>query len=336
MPINPQIQGQLVAATLESMSNDAIDNISNNNALFYKMRQNGSFVSQSGGDVFREKLLWQENSNTQWQNGYDTFNTDQQDYLTYADFSQKVITSSIPFFDVDISQNQGKEQLIDLVKTGVDSTLIGLVNTVANSLYSDGSNADELEGLELLISKTPTVGTVGGIDRATYTFWRNQLYDFSAEGIGASSSTIQAAMNKLYLRCLVQGANNAPDNIVADDIFWDFFRESLTDIQRVSSAKMAEAGFDTIRFKNADVSYDPNCPDSTMYFTNSKNLKLKYLAVKNSDKRKGSMKGTKSLDQLFTANPSTRPTNQNATIHPVMGLMNLTLNNSRTAGVIGL
>jgi len=335
MTTNPQVQGQLIAATLENMSNKAIDNISNNNALFYKMRQNGSFKSESGGDIFREKLLYQENTNAQWQDGYAEFNTDAQNYLTYADFNQKAITSSIPFYDLDISQNQGKEKLIDLVKTGVDSTLIGLTNILSESLYSDGSNTSELEGLQLLISKTPTTGTVGGIDRATYDFWRNQVYDFSVAGVAPSSTTIQNAMNKLYLDCLVQGAMNAPDTIVADATYWDYFRASLTDIQRVTSAKMAEAGFDVIRFKNADVVYDPNCPVSTMYFLNSKHLKLKYLAIKNSDGKSGSLKGDNaSLAQMFTALPSTRPVNQAVNIHPVMGLMNLTIDNCRTSGVI--
>jgi len=335
MTTNPQTQGQLVAATLENMSNKAIDNISNNNALFYKMRQNGSFKSESGGDIFREKLLWQENTNTQWQSGYATFNTDAQDYLTYADFNQKAITSSIPFYDLDISQNQGKEKLIDLIKTGVDSTLIGLANNVASSLYSDGTDSNKIEGLQLLISKTPTSGTVGGINRATYSFWRNQVYDFSTAGVTPSSTTIQNAMNKLYLDTLVQGAMSAPDTIVADAIYWDFFRASLTDIQRITSAKMAEAGFDVIRFKNADVAYDPNCPASTMYFLNSMHLKLKYLAIKNSDGKSGSMKGDKAtLAQMFTALPATRPVNQAVNIHPVMGLMNLTIDNCRTSGVI--
>jgi hypothetical protein len=191
--------------------------------------------------------------------------------------------------------------------------------------------------LQLLISKTPTSGTVGGINRANYSFWRNQLYDFSAESVTASSTTIQTAMNKLYLRCLVQGAGNAPDTIIADEIFWDFFRASLTDIQRVTTSKAAEAGFDVLRFKNADVVYDPNCPASTMYFLNSMHLKLKYLAIKNSDGKSGSLKGDKaSLAQMFTAMPSTRPVNQPVNIHPVMGLMNLTIDNCRTSGVIGL
>lgn len=335
--LNPQVQGQLVAATLESMTNKDVDNISKNNALFYKMRQNGSFVPVSGGKVFREKLLYAENTNTAWSDAYATFNTNAQNYLTYADFSIKNISTSIGFFDTDISQNSGKEQLIDLITSGIKQTIITVTNQVAEGLFSDASNPLEIEGLQHLISKTPTSGVVGGIDRANHEFWRNQVYDFSVAGVTPSKSTIQDAMNSLYLKCLVQGAQNAPDTIIADAIFWDFFRGSLTDIQRVTNAKMAEAGFDVIRFKNADVVYDPNCPASTMYFVNSSHLKLKYINVKNSEGTKGSAKASGvSLPSMVSPTPATRPVNQFATNHPFLGLMNLTIDNCRTSGVIGL
>lgn len=335
---NPQTQGQLVAATLQNMQNKAIDNISNNNALFFKMKKNGSFVSESGGEPFREKLLYAENTNTAWQDPYSQFNTDAQDYLTFADFEQKSLISSIPFFDRDITTNQSKEKLLDLVKTGVDSTIISLVNTLAVSLYSDASNPNELEGLRHLISKTPTTGTVGGISRDSYAFWRNQVYDFSTESVTPSATTIQAAMTQLYLRCLVQGPALAPDTIVTDQIFWQYYNTSLTTIQRTMSNELAQAGFETLKFRNADVAYDPNCPASTMYFLNSTFLKLKYLGIKNSaDMSAKGMKGEdKSLPNLFTALPPTRPVNQAATIHPVMSLMNLTGNNFRTSGVLCL
>lgn len=335
---NPQVQGQLVTATLQNMNNKAIDNISNNNALFYKMKKNGTFKSESGGEPFREKILYAENTNTAWQDPYSQFNTDAQDYLTYADFQQKAILSAIPFYDRDITTNQSKEKLIDLVKSGVDSTIISLTNTLSTSLYSDGTDANELEGLQLLISKTPTTGTVGGISRDSYTFWRNQVYDFSSESVNPSSTTIQAAMTTLYLRCLVQGPAYAPDTIVTDQVFWQYYNTSLTTIQRTMSSELAQAGFETLKFRNADVAYDPNCPASTMYFLNSRFLFLKYLAIKNSaDMSPKGMKGEeKSLPNLFTALPPTRPVNQAATIHSVMGLMNMTINNCRTQGVLCL
>lgn len=336
--VNPQTQGQLVAATLQNMQNKAVDNISNNNALFYKMKKNGSFIAESGGEPFREKLLYAENSNTDWQDPYDQFNTNPQDYVTFADFEQKSLISAISFFDRDITTNQSKEKLLDLVKTGVDSTIISLVNTLGVSLYSDASNPNELEGLRHLISKTPTSGTVGGINRASYSFWQNQVYDFSSESVTPSATTIQAAMTTLYLRCLVQGPNFAPDTIVTDQIFWQYYNTSLTTIQRTQNDELAQAGFETLKFRNADVAYDPNCPASTMYMINSKFLKLKYLGIKNSaDMSAKGMKGDeKSLPNLFTALPPVRPVNQAATIHPVMSLMNLTINNCRTSGVLCL
>ena len=336
--VNPQTQGQLVAATLQNMQNKAIDNISNNNGLFYKMSKQGSFKAEAGGEPFREKLLYAENNNTAWQDPYSQFNTNPQDYLTFADFEQKSLISSIPFFDRDITTNQSKEKLLDLVKTGVDSTIISLVNVLATSLYSDGTNPNELEGLQHLISKTPTSGTVGGIDRASYTFWRNQVYDFSSESVVPSSTTIQLAMTTLFLRCLIQGPQFAPDTIVTDQVFWNYYNSSLTTIQRTENDEMAQAGFETLRFRNADVVYDPNCPASTMYFLNSRYLFLKYLGIKNSaDMSTKKMKGDEeTLPNLFTALPPTRPVNQAATIHPVMSLMNLTINNCRTSGVLCL
>jgi hypothetical protein len=38
------------------------------------------------------------------------------------------------------------------------------------------------------VADTPTSGTVGGIDRATYSFWRNQTYDATTDG-GSAATT---------------------------------------------------------------------------------------------------------------------------------------------------
>jgi len=45
-----------------------------------------------------------------------------------------------------------------------------------NQAWSDGTgnSSKDLGGLQFLISTTPTTGTVGGINRATFSFWRNQ------------------------------------------------------------------------------------------------------------------------------------------------------------------
>lgn len=333
---NPVLQGEVIAATLQNMSNEIIDNISKNNALFDKLKQRGNFKAQDGGLTFRVKPLYAENSNTAWGNGYDTFATNPQDVLTYADYDPKVITSSIPFFDKDISQNNGKEQLVSIAKAGMQSTIISLVNNVGDSLFSDGTDTDQLEGLQLLISKTPDVGVIAGIDRASYEFWRNQYYSFSENSIIPSSSTIVSAMTALYMQCMVQGQSDVPDLIICDQIYWEYYNASQINIQRTNQAQVGEAGFESLKFRRADVVYDPNCPASTMYMINTKYFSLQYLGVKNSSNTPGgSMNGgNKKLPPIFTACPATRPVNQLVNIHPVMGLMNLVVENFRTSGVL--
>mgnify|MGYP006102452357 FL=1 len=123
-------------------------------------------------------------------------------------------------------------------------------------------------------------------------------------------------MNSLYRRCQAQ-AGEQVDVIAADDNYFGFFENSLQTISRISSnTKLGELGFDTLKYKAADVFYDPECPADHMYFINSKHLYLKHLG------------------DFLEREDVTRPVNQNVYVLPITGLMNLTIDNSRVHGVI--
>ena len=53
----------------------------------------------------------------------------------------------------------------------------------------------------------------------------------------------------------------------------------MVDLQRFSDPKMANAGFETLKFKGADVIYDGGqggyCPEKHMYFLNTDYLRLR-------------------------------------------------------------
>ena len=51
----------------------------------------------------------------------------------------------------------------------------------------------------------PTTGTYGGIDRATWTFWRNQFVDSTT----ASATTIQGLFNDLWVKQVLEHAETA-------------------------------------------------------------------------------------------------------------------------------
>ncbi|MGO8105751.1 phage major capsid protein, partial [Rhizobium leguminosarum] len=75
-----------------------------------------------------------------------------------------------------------------------------LTTHIALDCYSDGTadGGRPIGGLQLLLSTSPTSGTVGGISRATWGFWRHQKFSASADGgAAASNANIQNYMNWL-------------------------------------------------------------------------------------------------------------------------------------------
>jgi hypothetical protein len=78
-------------------------------------------------------------------------------------------------------------------------------------------------------------------------------------------------MNRLWVQ-LVRGTDH-PDLILADNTYYRLYLDSLQAIQRIASDEMAQAGFSSLKYMNADVvldgGYGGAAPSSHMYFLNT-------------------------------------------------------------------
>jgi hypothetical protein len=182
-------------------------------------------------------------------------------------------------------QNSGKEQFIDLLEARLNVAESTMMNQLAQSIYSDGtgSSGKEVTGLNAAVPSDPTTGTYGGINRATWTFWRSKLYDFSAQSVTPSATTIQAGLNSLW-SSLVRGSDR-PDLIVLDNNYWTFYMGSLQAQQRFTSPETGNLGFPTLKFMDADICLDGGiggyCPASTGFMLNTKYIKWRPHAQRN-------------------------------------------------------
>jgi len=310
--------GQLLTTTLANYAPKIVDNVLNNHPLFAKLQAKGNIVKKGGGASFEEKLFYASNGTVQYQGAYDTLNTTSQDVITTATFAQKIMTGTVETSDLELKQNAGEQKIVDLLMAKMKNLKSSLENTIGTSVYADGtgSGGKDIGGLQYLVSDAPTSGTVGGINRANYSFWQNKLYDFSVESVTASATTIQAAMDTLYLRCQAQAAS-IPDLILADSVYFTYFKSSLNTIQRITDDKKGSLGFVGYAYNGSDVFYDPECPASHMYFLNTNHIFLKYLGK-----------------SLFEAGETQRPTNQLAYVTPMVFVGNMTMDNARVHGVM--
>ena len=273
----------IVSTTIQSRSGELADSVTKNNALLYKLRQRGNVKPFSGGNVILQEISYNDTNtlNAGSYSGYDVIDITPNSPISAAQFDLKQYAAAVTISGLEMLQNAGKEQIIDLLEGRISVAESQLVNAISAGVYSDGTgnSGKDITGLQAAVSTTPTSGTYGGINRATWTFWRNVAFSAATDGgSAATAANIQSYMNRVAVQ-LVRGTDR-PDMIVADNNYYRYFLESMQAIQRVQSEDSAAAGFTSLKYMgaglNCDVYLDGGIGGSiganTMYFLNSKFL----------------------------------------------------------------
>ena len=125
-------------------------------------------------------------------------------------------------------------------------------------------------------------------------------------------------MLPLWLK-LDRGPDDQPDLIVMDSVYYAFFEASQTSLKRYNDTSKGDAGFVTLKYKNADVLFDGNSGISTShaYFINTNYMKL--VVHQDAD--------LEVMDDM-------RPVNQDGSVTPIMWMGNLTISNRKLQGNI--
>jgi len=269
----------IVATTIEKRSRKIADNVTKNNALLTRLQQRGKSRPFSGGRLIYEELSFAENGNAGFYSGYDLLPVAAQDVISAAQFDIKQAACPVVISGLEMLQNAGPEQMIDLISARIDVAESTMQNLICGGLYSDGLGygGKQIVGLNAAIPTTPTTGVYGGIDRATWSFWQSKLKDVG------NTTTIQADMNSLWAQ-LVRGTD-APDLIMMDNTVWAAYTASLQAQQRFTDATVGNLGFPSLKYMGTDVVLDGGiggfCPAGTAFFLNTKYLHYRPHSARN-------------------------------------------------------
>jgi hypothetical protein len=314
---------EIMTTTLESRTKKLADNVTQNNALLARLNKRGKVKPVSGGRVIYQELNYAENQTYKRYSGYEVLNISPSEVFSAAEYDWKQAAVAISISGLEQLQNSGKEQMIDLLESRIENAEQTMMNNLSADIYSDGTadGGKQIGGLQYLVADTPTSGIVGGINRASWSFWQNQTYDATTDGgAAASAATIQSYMNTLWLRC--SRGTDKPDLIVADNNYFRYYWESLQAIQRVATADQADAGFQTLKFMGADVVFDGgyggDAPANHMYFLNTNYIFWRPHTDRN----------------MVPLNPDRFAVNQDAMVKLIAVAGNMTMSNAFLQGVL--
>lgn len=183
-----------------------------------------------------------------------------------------------------------KFQLTNLMQTCYTQLKEGVHDGLHEELLRDGTyNVNAAPGLDALVSTTPTVGTVGGLNAATQTYWRNN----TALNIAATAGVLNETMETTWRACTRFGGS-APDFIMASGAFIDAYRrDAKLEVDRqINVPQRGGVGLDSsvsgVFFKGIPIVWNPvldildakyGAPpvrwDRRCYFINTKFMKLR-------------------------------------------------------------
>lgn len=312
---------ELVTTTYRKHRKQITDNFSNGNALLSYMAKGGRKEMVDGGLSLVEPLDYDANGTYLRYSGYDTLNIGASETISAAEYPWRQISIAVTSSGRELRVNSGDRGIIKLAKAKLTNAMRTAKNNFSNDLYSDGSLANQIGGLQSLVSDAGT-GTVGGIDASTWAFWRNIVQSAASplQGGGAvtmSATTIERQMLRLWLE--VTRGNDKPDLIVADANYWQFFEESQVSQKRYTTSDEAQGGFLRLKYKSADFIYDGDSgvPANHAYFLNTSFLKLQVHE-----------------DADWTEVPELRSVNQDAVSTIMLWMGNLTCSNRSLQGVM--
>lgn len=316
--------GQVVATVWENViTNGPVDNIFTSQGLLYLLKDGGYQEDAAGGRVFEFTVEYATNTTFRSVSEMETLDTTRIDVFDAARYEQKIWAGTVVFSELEKLRNAAANRKIDVVKAklknGANSALEGLNSMLYLDGTGDGGKA--MDGLAKIISTTPTTGTVGGINAATWSFWRNK------QTSGAKTTTafdnLRSTYESVYNQCSLGGTEKTPTGMVSDRASFEGYKSVLTSYTRLvkdsGGDSDADIGWlnDALAFNGKPYIYDENATAGICYFVNKNFLKLTVL--------KGGW--MKMMDEV-------QPANQLAAVNRVMTVGNLCASARRHLGCV--
>lgn len=315
--------GQVPATAWEAVMTDKpTDNIFTSQALLYLFGEKGFKEDAAGGRLFEDTIEYATNPTFKSYGEMETLDTTRIDVFDAARYEQKIFAGTVVFSDLEELRNAVENRKVDVIKGKLSNGSNSATEALDLMLYGDGTGngGKDMDGLAKHVSSTPTTGTVGGINAASFSFWRNR------QTSGAKTSTAfdnyRAALTSIYNQCSLGGTERTPTGIISDRASFEGYESLLVAIERLFRAdakKDADISFvnDAIAFKGKPYVYDEQATSGTAFVLNNNYLKVSYL-------KGGWMKMKDPVE----------PANQLARVHRVLTVGNMTSKARRHNGVV--
>ena len=343
----------LLTTTLRNMQPRLHDNITRSNKLIAWLDAGGRTMRVDGGERIQIALMHALNSTADIYSAYGTLDTTPQDGITSAFYDWSQLSVSISISRKEERQNSGQSRLLSLLESKTMQAESSVKQLLNNCVVSGKITTGASSSLGRFSPRTGRMDTgalgpqpipalidasaarsvsIGNINGATYSFWRNQATSSTA----TTFAGLRQEMNQVYNDC-TKGAGGAPDLMLADQRTWETYWNTLANQERyiVTDQRVLNVlgGSEALKFRGGTILWDEVVPDvetnadivdaigtftvGNIHYLNTETWR--YIVDTQTD---------------FITTPFMRPENQDARVAQILWMGAVAVNNRRKNGVL--
>ena len=266
--------GEILTTTIEyrQRGGKLADNITRHTFLMEKMSEMADSVD--GGTTITESLAVAFNPSWGWFRGSQAINIQPRGTSTLANFEWKENGLAIVVTQRELDVNSGRQAVRSIVRDRVTNAEVTQKERMAHAIWGTGMEDGGLAlgGIGLCISRTGG-GMVGGIDEAFMPRWRNVVINMVSEGVAVNPATVAKYLGVLITKTTRN--RERPDVIVTTDDLWEVFNRSQQGIQRQTSSRRSNRGYQKLHYRNIPVDYDYYAPAGEFNAINCNHVRLR-------------------------------------------------------------
>ena len=284
----PATWDSLLTTTMNNYRKTLTDNIFGGRVLLDYLQSKGRVRTLDGGYQIVEPLLIGPGD----ANSYGPWEQIQVNYvegITSAVYPWRQLYATILISGLEEAQNNGKEQIINLLEAKIMQAEETLKSILSQMLWGTRGSAAKSTDFTPLTTLIDATGAAGGITPAAApafeNVWRSPTLN-ATTGVGTDAkgnaialdpvvdgSTLEAALRRMYMLASDGGSDHVDAIFAGSDIF-EAYEASLTPQVRYTDTSKANLGFQNLMFKNVPIFWDPDAPSNGALGLNSKYIGL--------------------------------------------------------------
>lgn len=214
-----------------------------------------------GGTFIEIPIVYRSPSTGQFYSEWDVLSNEVRSMSAIAKYEWRNYAIFVGIAGPEKYKNMGETALINQLAARIEACEQQIANEFHNALLEATPAPKAFNTLPQIISDTPATGTLGGINRATYSWWRNHYAELhsnnaalSFDGLTGSLETRVRSAISSFMRYLNRGASRV-NVILAGRTWYEALVRAMFSLHRVvtQNAVAADLGVESVEFEGVPV-----------------------------------------------------------------------------------